>query len=874
MEKKNTNLSDKIGTSNKLNNMRRLVEITNIINSTLDINNLLITIMEMIKEIMETDTSTLFLYEEETGDLVFKVVLAKAGRELQEKSRVKIGQGIAGWVAKNKKIIYINDVYNDERFDPSYDKQTGYISKSILCAPLLYKDKLLGVIQAINPIKKEYFDDQDDIELFEAFANQAAIALENASLYANLEKKVAERTSELAEANKKLKDLDIAKTNFFANISHELRTPLTLILSPIEAIIQGDYGNNLKNDDDILNSVYENGIRLLKLINNLLDFSKIEAGKMSLKRRKSDISKLIRHYSSSVISTAENIGLTIKFVDNTDGVITWVDQNLFEKAVFNLISNALKFTPAGGLIDVQLDGNKDKFNISIKDTGIGIPRDKLNTIFERFSQVDSSLSRQYSGTGIGLSFAKEIIELHKGTIEVESELGKGSVFTISMPILNSPDIDHNDSSDGNGSFISNNNHNIIGEINPYLWEDRGDVMGSPSLIKDDKAYQPKKKRTILIVDDSLDMLKFLHTLLNREYNVFSAINGKEALQKLSKGDLKPDLVIADIMMPEMDGYELTEAIRSISRLEGLPIILLTAKADIPMKVKGIKKGANDYIVKPFNPKELLARVDSQIELKILRDRLIEANRILKQTLEDSSILVSNFGHKIFHELWPFAKMIMVGSRLIEEIEVNNVLMDKDDLDFARETIAKCEGSLERFEIMKEEIKRNFGKRSDKIYNKIKYILEDILNDFKEIFIDNNITLETNLDLDSTREIKINSEQIQIALENLLNNAVHALNTIGENKNDKKIIINASFSGEDLLLTIEDNGPGIPEEARKKIYDMFYSHKDNGSDKGVGLGLFITRWIIEDCHKGTIEVDSKVGKFTKFAITLPTDGDFV
>lgn len=839
--------------------LRKLVGINSIINSTLDIGSLLTLIMEKIKDIMESDASTLLLYDENTEDLVFKVALGEAGYKLQEKYRVKLNQGIAGWTAENKKSIYINDVYSDSRFDPNFDKKTGFVTKAIICAPLIFKGKLLGVIEAINPTDGKGFDDYH-LELFNAFSNQAAIAIENASLYSNLEQKVEARTAELVEAYKKLKELDKAKTDFFANVSHELRTPLTLILSPVESILNGDYGDKINANDNIITSIHKNSIRLLTLINNLLDFSKIEAGKMTLKKHKSDVSKLFSHYSSSVQAAAKSKNLNITFVDNTKGVIAWIDQDLIEKAIYNLVSNALKFTKDGGIIEVELNILNENFSISVNDNGIGIENDMLDLIFERFNQADSSLSRKYEGTGIGLSLTKEIVQLHDGQIDVESKLGEGSKFTITIPLSIPENVESENLIENTQEIKS------IEDTNPYLWQDSEEIKFS-ELHKNLQINDTVK--TILLVDDNYDMISFLTTLLKKDYNIISATNGKEALSVLTGQDKIPDLIIADVMMPVMDGYELIQSIRANMKYEGLPIILLTAKAEMSKKVEGIEKGANDYIVKPFNPKELLARVKSQIELKSLRDKLVLSNHRLKQTMNDSSILVSDIGHKFYNELWPFAQMVMIGKTIIDRVETNNFNIDKEEITFAKENLDQCEKSLEKIEEMKNKIKKNFGKLSEKNFNRFSYIIDDVVNDYKNICEKNNIVFNVERNFENNKEIKASVEQIKIVFENILNNAIHALENL--NKKDKIINIKVEYIDKKFIIIIEDNGIGIPGDICENIFTMFFG-TDKGDKKGLGLGLHLTRWIVEDCHKGKINVESKQGEYTRFKIVLPEDGD--
>lgn len=438
------------------------------------------------------------------------------------------------------------------------------------------------------------------------------------------------------QANLKLKELDQTKSKFFANISHEFRTPLTLILSPMEALIQGDYGDTIPRNHFAFQSIYNNTLNLLKLINNLLDFTKLEAGKMTVRKKKTDVSRLVEFYIANVRSAAENKGLKIASQVSTPGLIAYIDPDLFEKAVFNLISNALKFTPEGGRITVELKeyhgeggypdheipknkslGQTGCFQISVTDTGIGIPEDQLSNLFQRFSQLDNSSSRKYEGTGIGLALTKEIVELLGGTIEVRSKIGEGSVFTIILPK------GMEEAAAINAEFTD------IENIKPYLLS--GVNPGKNAFHQETGVGAPRSGNVfrILIVDDNLDMLTFLTSILRNDYSIITAVNGIEGFQKATT--CAPDLILADVMMPEMDGYEMTAQIRQIPELKGIPIILLTAKAEIPMKIEGLTLGANDYIAKPFNARELLARIKSQLEMKQLRDEIIQQKKALEKS---------------------------------------------------------------------------------------------------------------------------------------------------------------------------------------------------------------------------------------------------
>jgi|GEM_PF-3399127 len=432
---------------------------------------------------------------------------------------------------------------------------------------------------------------------------------------------VEKAKSEIEKKNIKLRELDKLKNDFIANITHELRTPLTLILGPVESILSGDYGDYISHKDENLKMILYNGSKLLKLINNLLDYAKIESGRITLKKQKLNISKLLNFYVSTVKSSAKNRGLNIIYNDNnTEGkLITYIDRDLFEKAIFNLISNSLKFTPAGGQIIVQLDRGEKNFSISIKDNGAGIPEDKLERIFERFHQLDSSASRKYEGTGIGLTLTKEIVNTLGGEISVKSKINYGSTFTITLPYIKA-----------NDDNIEIENEKEESQVWKEFKIDYIPLINSDNI--PEKSTDEILKKKILVVEDNPDMQKYIKSILVKEYIVILAKNGNEGLEKIINE--KPNLVLADIMMPDMDGYEMTKRIKKDPELKNIPIILLTAKADKLMKLEGFKIGANDYIIKPFDAQELYARINVQLKMKDLQDRLLSRKEELQKLLEE------------------------------------------------------------------------------------------------------------------------------------------------------------------------------------------------------------------------------------------------
>ena len=434
-----------------------------------------------------------------------------------------------------------------------------------------------------------------------------------------LEQKVKDRTAELAQANDKLKELYKIKTDFFANISHELRTPLTLLLGPLDAIRTGEYGRMLSKDNRIFSMMHFHASQLLKLINNLLDFTKIESNELTINKKRTDITGMVKLYASVIKPYVEGRGISIAFNNNavtpadTEGrVVAWVDRDLLEKAIFNLLSNAVKFTPAGGTIILQVDKHDDTFAIAVKDSGIGIPQEKLEAVFRRFVQLDGSATGQYVGTGIGLALTKEIVDALGGRVTVASQPGKGSVFTIILPY-------------GRAAVSDDGMEPIeLAAVQPpslavEFIQDSRSIPPEQHTVNRGQSNTPGKKK-ILIVEDSSDMRVFLTSLLENEYHIIPAVNAEEGLLKAEHH--QPDLILLDVMLPGMDGFELTLRIKARTDLGGIPVVLLTAMADFSGKLTGFEKGADDYIVKPFNALELRARIHALLEMKALRDRIV------------------------------------------------------------------------------------------------------------------------------------------------------------------------------------------------------------------------------------------------------------
>ncbi len=421
-----------------------------------------------------------------------------------------------------------------------------------------------------------------------------------------------------------LRNLDQIKTRFFANISHEFRTPLTLILGQIESVLTSGIGTKEKGK---LHIAIRNARRLLTLINQLLDISKIEAGSMELKAGQHNIVSFFKSLFYSFESLAESKKITLKFESVYENIPVVFEPDKIEKVFYNIVSNAFKFTPPYGEIRVNVNYlNSLEAEIRIKDSGIGIPADRLPKIFNRFYQVDNSSTREHEGTGIGLALTKELIELHKGSISVSSVEGEGTEFIIHLPL---GDTKHQKEKSG----ITPPGKSTSPEITYDTFESVS-TNNLKGMTKQSEAV--KNQEIILIIEDNKDVRNYIKELTEGEYIVSEASNGEEGI--LRAREIIPDLIITDIMMPKMDGYKLSQEIRNDKRTSHIPIIMLTAKAGLDDKIEGLETGIDAYLTKPFSAKELKVRIKNLIlQRKELRKKFSQATIIKPSEVTSVSI---------------------------------------------------------------------------------------------------------------------------------------------------------------------------------------------------------------------------------------------
>ncbi len=447
----------------------------------------------------------------------------------------------------------------------------------------------------------------------ELVAGQIAASVASAEAY-EVERRRAEALAEI----------DRAKTLFFSNVSHEFRTPLTLMLSPLEEVLAKPADSVREDNRQLVSVAHRNGVRLLKLVNALLDFSRIEAGRTRAHVEAIDLSAFTSELASTFRSAIERAGLSLTLDCPPLAHPAPIDRDMLEKIVFNLLSNALKFTFEGGItVRVAPGADGTSAEISVSDTGTGIPADELPHLFERFHRVEGARGRSIEGSGIGLALVLELVKLQGGTIDVRSEVDKGTTFTVRLPLATSAPLQA-----GLASGKTLHAEAYLQEASSWLGADSqvGDIP--PASLAEDPALPlvESKGELVLLADDNLDMRNYVTRLLRSAgYRVESAPDGATAL--VAARALKPRLVLSDVMMPNLDGIGLMEALHADPATSDIPVILLSARAGEEAKVEGLRAGADDYLTKPFSARELVARVDSNIRLANSRR---ETERLLRE----------------------------------------------------------------------------------------------------------------------------------------------------------------------------------------------------------------------------------------------------
>ena len=700
-------------------------------------------------------------------------------------------------------------------------------------------------------------------------ARQVAGAVANARTY----QEARRQAEELAE-------LDRAKTAFFSNVSHEFRTPLTLMLGPIDDALSDTQHPLSEPHRAQLEIVRRNALRLLKLVNTLLDFSRIEAGRAQAAYEPTALATFTSDLASAFREVIEKAGL--RFVVDCPPLpeAIFVDRDMWEKIVLNLLSNAFKFTLKGQITLTQhLIG--DHIELVVQDTGPGIAAEELPHIFERFYRVHNTEARTQEGSGIGLSLVSDLVRLHGGTVLASSSIGVGTTFTVTLPIGPEHLPVERLRSTRKLFLAATESTAYIEEAARWLPSQTAALEQTEvtAYIHDkheenvEKAASIKKIPTgrILLADDNADMRDYLSRLLSAYWQVEAVANGTDALRAIEQST--PDLIISDVMMPGLDGFQLLRAVRSDLRSRDIPIILLSARAGEEATIEGLEAGADDYLVKPFSARELLARVAAHMELALMRSTIAaqvqqhadETDRLYQQAQEAVNLrdeLLAVVSHDLKNPLttvmgftqllrgtvgratWPEKDQILDGiSRIYSTATRMNTLID-ELLDIAHVQIGK-------------------PLNLDTSETDLVSLAQQEITAYEQTSRNHQFHFETSiLELIGWWD----NARLHRVLGNLLSNAIKYSPTGGT--------ITVTVTKEETedsswaILSVADQGIGIPANDLSQIFDRFHRAQNVIKQiKGSGIGLASARHIIEQ-HGGTISVASQEGVGSTFTIRLP------
>jgi signal transduction histidine kinase len=674
---------------------------------------------------------------------------------------------------------------------------------------------------------------------------------------------------ELRQANEKLAELDVAKTAFFSNISHEFRTPLTLMLGPLEDELAEMAHSESTTRRVRLETAHRNCLRLLKLVNSLLDFSRIEAGRMQAVYEPTDLAALTAELASNFCSAADSAGLTLTVDCPPLREPIYVDRDMWEKIVLNLLSNAFKHTFEGG-ITVSLRWLGDSAQLSVEDSGVGIAAEELPRLFDRFHRVKGAASRTHEGTGIGLALVQELVHLHSGTVRVESEVGRGTRFIVTL-MAGTAHLPSDKVADE--AQVAVTSRSAAAYVQEALHWSVTSLDISKGVQSTDSGSAPAPwapRACVLLADDNADMRGYVARLLSDVYDVIAVADGQAALEAARARP--PDLVLSDVMMPRLDGFGLVRALRADERTRTLPIILLSARAGEEAAVESLGTGADDYLVKPFSARELMARVRTHVELARERraweselERRVEERtaelRVAQQTVLQQERLsalgqmASGIAHDINNAIAPvtlYVESLLESDPALSPRSRQYLPIVLRAIEDVASTVARMREFYRSREPQLTLAPVNLNALIEQVVDLTRARWSDIPQQRGVVI---SVVKQLHGELPPVAGIE---SEIREALTNLIFNAVDAMPEGGT-----LTLATQTVDGR-AWLEVGDSGIGMDEETSRRCLEPFFTTK---GERGTGLGLAMVYGFVRR-HDAEIRIDSAPGRGTRIRILFP------